>query len=180
MPRILATAAVLPFLTGAAMASPAGAQDRADPYARCAAIDAADDRLACFDETYARSGELRDARERQIAERREEEFGLSVQERGELREQQADGEKAAQVAREAEDEEDEPALVAQIVEVAQDDAGRTVVQLDNGQVWRQTSGSTLRNRVRQGWTATVTRHWSGAYEMRFDERSGYLRVERIR
>jgi hypothetical protein len=33
--------------------------------------------------------------------------------------------------------------------------------------------------VREGWVAAITRHWSGAYEMRFEGRSGYLRVERI-
>jgi hypothetical protein len=127
------------------------------------------ERLACFDETYARSAEMRAERERQQAETREGQFGLPV------REQMASGPDGRQ---NLEQDGTEPGITAKIAAVSEE-GRRAVVQLDNGQVWRETDGSTMRNRVREGWTATITRHWSGAYEMRFAERSGYLRVARV-
>jgi hypothetical protein len=33
--------------------------------------------------------------------------------------------------------------------------------------------------IRPGWQASVTRRWSGGYEMRFDGHRGVLRVSRV-
>lgn len=148
---------ILPALL---IAVPATAQED-DPFAACAAT--ADDaaRLACFDTTYA---ELKVAiAEREAAEERErqETFGLRAVD------------ESAERARE------EMNLTATVAEVLQGAGRSQVLLLDNGQLWREADGSTLRNRVREGWVAEITRHWSGAYEMRFDGRSGYLRVMRM-
>lgn len=151
-------ACLLPALI---LAMPAQAQDD-DPYAACAAM--ADDaaRLACFDATYSRQRVV--IAEREVAEEREREevFGF--------REQDDALERA----------EEEVNVTATISEVLQGARRSQVFLLDNGQLWREVSGSTMRNRVRDGWVASISRHWSGAYEMRFEGRSGYLRVERVR
>ena len=175
--RLRSPAAVI-LLAGALLctlgASRVAAQDQPDPYARCAALGGDAQRLACFDQTYAHSAEIQAEQQRQQEETRETEFGLSARERDEAGES-VPGQSADDRARNA----PEPGLMAQIAAVSED-GRRALVQLDNGQVWRETDGSTMRNRVRTGWTATITRHWSGAYEMRFAERSGYLRVARVR
>ena len=143
--------------------APAFAQDAGDdPYGDCAAITSDAERLACYDATYAEQRVVTAERAEREAERREEVFGLSEAdaslERGEA---------------------ESPAITATVSEVLQGARRSQVLLLDNGQLWREISGSTLRNRVREGWVGTITRHWSGAYEIRFEGRSGYLRAARV-
>ncbi len=145
----------------AVLAVPAHAQDE-DPYAACAATTDDAARLACFDRTYQAQQVVIAEREEVEEAEREEVFGF--------REEDAVLER----------EEEEVALSATVTEVLQGARRSQVLLLDNGQLWREIDGSTLRNRVRDGWVAEITRHWSGAYEMRFEGRSGYLRVTRIR
>ena len=144
------------------LATPAAAQEADDPYAACAALADDGERLACFDSTYARQVVVIAEREEQAEQQRDEIFGFR-------------GEDAA-----IEREEEDFSLTATVAEALEGARRSQVLLLDNGQLWREISGSTMRNRVRDGWTATITRHWSGAYEMRFEGRSGYLRVTRIR
>ena len=158
MLRFISPAAALALL---AATIPAAAQD--DPYASCAVLtedDAA--RLACFDATYTRQQvvQAEEAAEREAV--REEVFGFRRQER-----------ELAQSG-------DDATITATVAEVLEGARRSQVLLMDNGQLWRESDGSTLRNRVREGWTAQISRHWSGAYEMRFEGRSGYLRVARVR
>lgn len=151
--------AALPILALAAV--PAAAQD--NPYAGCAAISDDAERLACFDRTYAEQVVvIAETAEREEAQR-EEVFGF--------REDDAilEQEDAA-----------EETLTVTVQEVLRGSRRDQVLLMDNGQLWREITGSTLRNRVREGWSGTVSRHWSGAYEIRFEGRSGYLRVARVR
>ena len=143
------------------LAAPVAAQDGDDPYGDCAAIAADAERLACFDATYVEQRVVTAERTVREEERREEVFGFR-------------GGAAA-----AEGSQDSVAVSATVTEVLQGARRSQVLLMDNGQLWREISGSTLRNRIRDGWTATITRHWSGAYEMRFEGRSGYLRVARL-
>jgi len=181
---------LLAMAAGAALPVPAGAQGQDDPYGACAALSDDARRLDCFDTTYAESQSSRASRERAAAEqaqraeeRRTQEFGLSPSERRERREEVAAADpvagqnatRAQEDARRAGDF----SLGATVAEIRQGGTRNQILLLDNGQLWRQTSGSTLRASVKEGWTGTITRHWSGAYEMRFDGRSGYLRLERI-
>ena len=144
----------------ALFAIPAAAQEQVeDPYAPCAELADDGERLACFDATHAAQRViLAEAAERAEA-LVEETFGMRD--------------------RDEDIEREDIEITATVVEVFTDGSRRPVLRLDNGQFWRETSGSTLRNRVRDGWTATITRHWSGVYEMRFEGRTGYLRVNRL-
>ncbi|WP_271079308.1 hypothetical protein [Aurantiacibacter sp. MUD61] len=155
----------LPALTATAFmalfALPATAQD--NPYAGCAAISDDAERLACFDRTYAEQVVVIAEREEAEEERREEVFGFREEDAVLEREEAA-----------------EATLTVTVQEILQGSRRDQVLLMDNGQLWREIDGSTLRNRVREGWTGTVSRHWSGAYEIRFEGRSGYLRVARVR
>ncbi|MFB0612163.1 hypothetical protein [Aurantiacibacter poecillastricola] len=141
------------------LAMPAAAQDE-DPYADCAATTDDAARLACFDATYAEQRVVVAEQAEEQARQREEAFGFREED-----------EAIAQ---------DEAAITATVTEVLQGARRSQVLLLDNGQLWREIDGSTMRNRVREGMAGSITRHWSGAYEMRFDGRSGYLRVTRVR
>ncbi len=154
----LTSVAALPLL--ALLPLPAEAQD--DPYAGCAAITDDAERLACFDATYAEQSVVIAERVEVEEARREEVFGFR--------------EEDAAIER----EEEEARLTVTVAEVLQGSRRDQVLLMENGQLWREIDGSTLRNRVREGWTGTVSRHWSGAYEIRFEGRSGYLRVARMR
>ena len=143
-----------------ALSVPAQAQD--DPYADCAATSDDAARLACFDATYARQQVVIAQQEEREEREREEVFGF--------REEDDALERA----------DEEVNVTATVAEVLRGSGRSQVLLLDNGQLWREISGSTLRNRAREGWVATISRHWSGAYEIRFEDRTGYLRVTRIR
>jgi len=145
------------------VAAPALAQDAEDdPYGDCAAIESDAERLACYDATYADQRVVIAERAVRDEERREEVFGF--------READASLERG---------EAENPAITVTVTEVLRGARRSQVLLMDNGQLWREISGSTLRNRVRDGWVGTITRHWSGAYEIRFEGRSGYLRVARV-
>ncbi|MGB3165454.1 MAG: hypothetical protein WBA68_01615 [Alteraurantiacibacter sp.] len=153
--------ATLPLLC---LAATAAAQEMpADPYAACVAMEGDAERLACFDATHAAQQVVIADAVQQAEEQREVVFGF--------REEDA----VIEDARES-----DAALAVTVAEVLQGQRRTQVLLMDNGQLWREIDGSTLRNRVREGWSGEVTRHWSGAYEIRFEGRSGYLRVARMR
>lgn len=152
----------------------AQAQEAPDPYDACAAQADAEARLACFDNTYAarRTLQAQAAREAALQAQREEErqleeFGLSHRQREDL-------------ATSQKDEEGELSVNSVVAESYEDGLGKINVLLENGMLWRETSGSRMRIGPQAGRIASITQHWSGAYEMRFEGRSGFLRVERIR
>jgi hypothetical protein len=156
-PSVAAAATVLVAIA----ATPVAAQERDDPYARCAAMGENMARLACFDETYASQRVVIAQREEEREAVREEAFGFRDDDL---------------VLERSPDEITQTTTIAELLQ----GVGRSqVFLLANGQLWREVSGSTFRNRMREGWTVTITRHWSGAYEMRTEGRPGYLRVERI-
>ena len=158
MQRLIATAAAFSAFS---VVVPANAQDSDDPYAPCVAMTDDAARLACFDATHADQQVVIAQQEEVAEERREEVFGF--------REQDAV----------LEDANDESTLTVTVTEVLRGAQRSQVLLLDNGQLWREISGSTLRNRPREGWQGTISRHWSGAYEIRFEGRRGYLRVARV-
>ena len=153
-----------------AIAAPALAQEDADPFAVCAAMSDNAARLSCFDTTFAAQ---RPIREQRSAATRAETFGLSGRE----------AERATETvnSERGQPAEEEFTLAANVTEAFVDGLGKHVMLLDNGQLWRETPGSTMRNALpRQGWQASISQSWSGAYQMRFEGKRGYLQVMRIR
>jgi len=167
-----------------AFAIPAAAQSGEDPYAACAATADSAARLACFDETHARvaivrasEGESAAERARRAEQRRVDEFGLAAAQREERR----DAERAADPVAAADVPEGNGLeITATVTEAFVDGLRRSVLLLDNGQLWREGGDSRMFFVPRAGWQARITQHWSGAYEMRFEGQRGYLRVTRVR
>ena len=151
-----------------------------DAYDACAAM--ADDaaRLRCFDETHAAQKAQSASRAAEDAARREAEFGLTATQRERRAESEAEQGRAADTAGEAAAEAEEDTVHSVVAEVFSDAARRPVILLENGQVWRGTSNSNFRRRVRAGWEAEITRSWTGGYRMTFEGQSGYLGVARVR
>lgn len=60
--------------------------------------------------------------------------------------------------------------------------GQMVFELDNGQVWKQTSADSQRLRLREGEALAVElwSTWSGGYRMLLPDRRQTVRVERVR
>lgn len=163
-------------------ASPALAQDD-DPYAPCAAMGEDAARLACFDATFAEQrvvraeeAERRIEEERLAEQRRIEEARLAEQRRIE-EERLAEERAIAEYGLEDRDADRE--ITSEVVDVFTDRSGRALVTLENGQIWREVGGSSMRYAPESG-TATIEPHWSGAYTMRFEGRRGFLRVQRYR
>lgn len=167
--------AALAIVICAAAASPAAAQPD-DPYAACAATAENSARLACFDATYARERATRAERIEEARERTADEFGLSA---AQLRER--DGGAAAPAAAAGESREgDSDSVSSTVADVFTDTRGGSVVLLANGQLWSTIPGSTYRGTIRPEWMATVSKVWSGGYRMRFEGKTGFLSVKRLR
>ncbi len=162
-------------------ASPLAAQD--DPYDACAAL--ADDarRLACFDNVHASRATVLAPVE---AVQREEDFGLAQREReraraAELASQPADAVTSVSPGEVAVAEATEFTLTASVVEAFTDGLGKRVLLLENGQLWRETTGSTMRGgQPAAGAEATIVESWSGAFQLRIEGRRGFIRVIRMR
>ena len=61
------------------------------------------------------------------------------------------------------------------------DPSKRVLLLDNGQLWRETTGSTMRGSPpAAGSQASISESWSGAYQMRVQGRRGFIRITRMR
>ena len=82
--------------------------------------------------------------------------------------------------RERRDETDSQTL--RIAELSLDRAGKLIVRLADGQVWRQVSGDTTAMRVPRGnavQTATIRRATFGSYRMRIEPLGRTVRVKRV-
>ena len=164
-PAAVLSLALLPL----AAAAQAQAQVDNDPYAVCAAMTESAARLGCFDTTYAGQ---QAGRTQQTEEQRAENFGLRSSAAAAREEEQPDG----QVPAEA-----EFTLSAAVTEAFVDGLGKRVLLLDNGQLWRETTGSTMRGSPpAAGSQASISESWSGAYQLRIEGRRGYIRATRIR
>ncbi|MCF8882452.1 hypothetical protein L5849_07050 [Erythrobacter sp. SN021] len=165
---------------GVMMAGSAAYAQTQSAYALCSQIEDDAARLACFDETYARETTLTATAVEKAEETRVEEFGLSGEQRRARREAESVAMPAPAPASGAEATQEGAALSSRVREVFTDDARREIILLENGQIWRAKSNRSLRGGIRAGWTAELSRSWSGGYRMKFNERSGFLSVERIK
>ena len=150
-------------LPSAAMAAD---DDEIAPFDRCGAIADAAQRLACFDAALAAARERAGKRQRRAAE----EFGLSAPQRADRRPEPAAPQATAEPER----------VDSTLQEVFTDGAGKNVFLLANGQVWRETSGSTYKGIIRSGWAVEVTKGGVGGFRLRFPKRTGMFAVARVR
>ena len=164
---------------------PAVAQDQIEnPYAPCSRIEGDAARLECFDATYARETALAGARAERANNVRIEEFGLSAEQRRERKQDEgvppaASAQTSEKVVSETEGN-NESTLTDRVVEIFYDARRRDVILLENGQIWRARANRSFRGRIKAGWTAIIEKSWSGGYRMTFEERSGFISIERVR
>ena len=155
---------------------PATAQDRpasTDSVYACAAIEADDARLDCYDEAVGALKQAEDAGEvvavtREDVEKvRKESFGFSIPSLPGL---------AASAFGDAGETESLTVPVAEVDQVR----GQFVVTLENGQVWRQTDSKDVFYSAKRGVNeATIKSAALGSYMMKFD-RGVLVRVERVK
>lgn len=171
--------AIVPF-TASAQDIPASA------FEPCTNIADNTQRLACFDETYARETAIAVEREEEEQRRAVEDFGLSAVQINEREAEQGEsGPAVASVENHSTSavatvEGDADSVNSTVVEVFSDAARRQVILLANGQMWRSTSNKSFRGRIRPGWTATIRKNWSGGYRLKFEGQRGFLGVSRVR
>lgn len=155
-------------LAGASFAAAAQTPSIAD-FSACGQIGDDDDRLECFDRTLERLAPSAIAAEPRDPE---EDFGLSAAQREERDRRAA----PAEAQRSAELQE-----VSGIVEQAFVTRNRKrAVLLDNGQLWLETSNSSLRGDIREGASVTIRRGKLSGFRLRVDGRTGFVGVRRVR
>ncbi len=178
----LIPAAMLPI----AMATPAYADETdeaLDPFRECGTLTEGPARLACFDAALAGADAAQQSRRERRNRRRAEDFGLSaiqIEERYEREVSRAEqsGGSAEDVAELAPPEPEE--VTSAITETFTDATRRRVFLLENGQIWREGSNSSLRGRIRLGSIATISRGGVGGFRLRVEGRTGFMSVNRIR
>ena len=135
------------------------AQDARD-LAHCIDIDAADARLACYDEAAGRG----------VAPPASPEPDEPAPLTQEIGEEQLGGDRRP--------EEEPPIVMGRVTECRQDSNGRWRFVFDNGQVWRQRSEG--RRKFRDcDFDVTITRDFFG-YKMQIDGEKSWIRIGRIR
>lgn len=156
-----------------------------DPYAECAAMVDDAQRLSCYDATHAErvvvlaDAERRRIEEARLAEQRRIEEARLAEQRAAEEARLAEERRIAEYGMPGNDDEDDVEIRAEVSDFFTDRSGRALITLDNGQMWREVGGSSMRYPPSSG-IATVEPHWSGAFTMRFEGRRGFLRVERYR
>jgi hypothetical protein len=161
------------------------AEEALEPFQECGEITDDQARLACFDEALAGAAAAQAERQVRRARRRAEDFGLSaiqIEERYDREREQAErsGDPEALAAAEALAPETPQEVTSAIVEQFVDSTRRRVFLLENGQMWREGSNSSLRGRIRDGAIATISRGGIGGYRLRVEGRTGFISVGRIR
>lgn len=183
VPRIaLISAAALPLL----IAAPVYADDDDETLKRfreCGSLSDDAARLSCFDAALSSAAAAQQAHQEQRRRRTVEDFGLSatqVEERYEraLRRAEQSGGSADDVAELAPPEPQE--VTSPVAELLTGGSRRRVFLLENGQIWREGSNSSLRGRIRIGSNATISRGGIGGYRLRVEGRTGFVSVIRVR
>lgn len=145
-----------------------------DPFRACGKIAEDKARLACFDKALQSLDQRQAIVQEAQKERAEAEYGLKKFETT----KQAETEKPE--ARESSTAGVEE-LRSKIAEVfVQNVNGRHIVVLENGQMWRETSVSSFRGTLRAGMEATISEGAIGGYRMKFEGKSGFLGVTRVK
>lgn len=145
-----------------------------DPFRACGKITDNTARLACFDQALQtldqRQAVVREtSREQAEADYGRKKFETSASSATEKEDARA----AAPVSVDE--------LKSKIVEVfVQNVTGRHMIVLENGQLWRETSVSSFRGTVRPGMQATISEGAIGGYRMKFEGKSGFLGVTRVK
>lgn len=156
---------------------PAGGAESAED---CAAIEAADERLACFDRVFGFDGGAQ-------AEGQLEEPAGAAPARDAAGPTAGVAGSAAVPAVSSSDADfglDKPksetegeSLTSGIAAVGKDDYGKLIFELDNGQVWRQTEYK--RFRAKEGEKVVIRRGSFGSYKMYIAGEKLWTRVRRI-
>jgi hypothetical protein len=166
---VLLTMGILVGSAPAAFADPL-----VEPFRACGKITDNTARLTCFDQALQTLDQRQVVVQEAAREQAEADYGRkkfeasasSGNEKGEIR--------AAAPA--AVDE-----LKSKIAEVfVQNVNGRHMIVLENGQMWRETSVSSFRGTLRPGMEATISEGSIGGYRMKFEGKSGFLGVARVK
>jgi hypothetical protein len=160
------------FLAAIALLASAGVNaQESSTMARCADIDNAEARLACYDEVTRRVAQPQPATEGADTEpvstpSREEPMPLTE----EVGEEQLPGKSRP--------EREPESFRGKVIECKQDASRKWYFYFDNGQVWKQRANARLTNRGCD-FTVTITRDSFG-YEMQIEGETKKLRVGRVR
>ncbi|BBE35736.1 hypothetical protein [Sphingosinicella microcystinivorans] len=145
-----------------------------DPFRACGKIANNTDRLSCFDQALQTLDQRQAVVQESSREQAEADYGLKKFETSASKATEKEDTRAAAPV-------SVDGLKSKIVEVfVQNVTGRHMIVLENGQLWRETSVSSFRGTVRPGMEATISEGAIGGYRMKFDGKSGFLGVTRVK
>ncbi len=151
----------------------------ADSANDCAAIEAADERLACFDRVFGSSedaqAEGRTAEPAAAAPAQD--AGVSAAAAAAAGASAVSSEEADFGLEKPKSETEGKSLTSGIARVGKDGYGKLIFELENGQVWQQTEYK--RFSAREGQTAVIRHGSFGSYKMYIEGKSIWTRVRRV-
>jgi hypothetical protein len=163
--------------------------DPLGPLRDCPSIADPLERVACFDRGFAEADQGLRTHRAEEATRTREDFGLTGSQLVEKRKESEPAQDnraeappakapARAVAKSADGDLDR--MSGTISEVFTDGAQHKVFLLENGQIWRETTGSTYRGILRSGFEVEIRKSLMGGYRLTIDGRTGFFVVQRIR
>lgn len=133
------------------------------PFQQCSSIQNPSDKLACFEVALEKEEERLDEIEQNRKKNAAGQFGLPDRQNS-IRENNPHTEDKVETT---------------LKDVFLDQAKKRVFLLENGQVWKEMSNSTLRVPLHAGTLISIQKGGIGGYRLRADEKTGYVAVSRI-
>ncbi|MEO1252145.1 MAG: hypothetical protein AAFW81_07360 [Pseudomonadota bacterium] len=155
-----------------------------DDVLECRALADAGDRLACYDDAAGKAAEAGALAGAGAASSDGADSARTAVAAAPLDPVAAFGaEELAQKQEAREDKEKKKSITANLVGVRFNNAGKYIITLDNGQVWRQTPGDSGELRLRgaspDGVPVTIKRAAFGSYRLSLSSSKRTIRVERL-
>jgi len=153
-----------------------------EPFERCRVIAEDEARLACFDSTLILAKKLALEERDQRRDRTKKDFGLSTLQIERRDDSDAKTDSVAVQERRDERAELEPdKIVSKIIDTyTSTRSKKKLFILENGQIWKETSTSTLKRPPKINSNVTISRSGFGGFRMRVEGRSIVLYVKRIK
>ena len=167
----MASVAVL----GAVSANAASPEEEIlEPFEKCKSIGDDTQRLACFDAAASTARTIAVEKRDKRRVRQKEDFGLSGLDLAKRDEKAPD-----RVAERNELEPDQ--ITAKLTDAYTNmKTGRRIFLLDNGQIWREVSGSKMRRAPKAGAAITVKKGGFGSFKLRAEGKKGFAAVKRVK
>ena len=182
MKKTLASIIVVGSVFTAAAYAQSPEESALEPFEKCEGLSEPTERLACFDAALIEAKGLAIANRDERRARTREDFGLTEFDIAKQDVEIADNDPDEINRRRAEREELEPDQIeSRLADISQGSASRgRLYILENGQIWQETSPSTLSRSPRVGSSVVISRSGFGGFRLKAGKSRRGIAVKRLK